>query len=99
MEAQQSLHFLFIIISTKNENIKITWTKIVNQKRRKRIASVCLILATFFNPFGFDILFAALMRLTNSYWHTVAIFYFLSAVFFGFYFFLSSDKKQKEKDE
>jgi uncharacterized BrkB/YihY/UPF0761 family membrane protein len=67
----------------------------VSQKNRTRIASVCLVLATFFNPFGFDILFATIMKWTDSYWHTVAIFYFLSGVFFGFYFFLSSNKKLK----
>ena len=98
METQQSLHFLFLVFHSKNVNIKIIWTKIVNQKRRKRMSSICLILATFFNPFGFDILFAAIMKLTHSYWHTVSIFYFLSAVFFGFYFFLSSDKKLKSDD-
>lgn len=90
---------MFYLNSTKNEDIKITWTKIVNQKRRKRIASLCLILATFFNPFGFDILFATIMKWTNSYWHTVLIFYFLSGVFFGFYFFFSRDKKLKSDDE
>jgi uncharacterized BrkB/YihY/UPF0761 family membrane protein len=56
-------------------------------------------LAAFFNPFGFDILFAALMKWTNSYWHTVAIFYALSGLFFGLYFFLSSNRKLKEKQE
>jgi uncharacterized BrkB/YihY/UPF0761 family membrane protein len=71
----------------------------VNQKRKTRIASVCLVLATFFNPFGFDILFATIMKWTNSYWHTVAIFYFLSALFFGFYFFLSSNRKLNRKDK
>jgi len=71
----------------------------VNQKRRTRMASVCLVLATFFNPFGFDILFATIMKWTDSYWHTVAIFYFLSALFFGFYFFLSSNKKLKSKED
>jgi hypothetical protein len=71
----------------------------VNQKRRTRIASVCLVLATFFNPFGFDILFATIMKWTNSYWHTVAIFYFLSGLFFGFYFFLSTNKKLKSKEK
>jgi uncharacterized BrkB/YihY/UPF0761 family membrane protein len=67
----------------------------VTQKNKKRLASVCLILATFFNPFGFDVLFATIMEWTDSYWHTVAIFYFLSGLFFGFYFFLSSDRKLK----
>ncbi len=46
-----------------------------------------------------DILFATIMKWTNSYWHTVAIFYFLSGVFFGLYFFLSLNKKLKSKDQ
>jgi hypothetical protein len=71
----------------------------VNQRRRTRIASVCLVLATFFNPFGFDILFAMIMSWTNSYWYTIVIFYSLSALFFGFYFFLSGNKKLKSKEK
>jgi hypothetical protein len=91
--------FLFDIISYKNVNLKLIWTTGVTQKQKRRLASICLILATFFNPFGFDILFAALMKWTHSYWHTVAIFYFLSGLFFGLYFFLSSNRKLKEKKE
>ena len=68
-------------------------------ENKKKTSSVCLILATFLNPFGFDILFATIMKWTNSYWHTVLIFYFLSAFFFGLYFFLSSSKKLKSREE
>lgn len=91
--------FLFGIISYRNDNIKIIWTTSVTQKQKRKLASICLILATFLNLFGFNILFASLMKLTNSYWHTVAIFYFLSGLFFGLYFFLSSNRKLKGKQE
>ena len=58
-------------------------------------ATVCLMLATFFNPFGFDALFALIMKWTGSYWITDAIFYCLSACFFGLYFYLRKQVKTK----
>jgi len=99
METLQSLHFILGSNPGLNVRYQITWTIVVTLKQKTRMASACLILATFFNPFGFDILFAAIMKWTNSYWHTVAIFYFLSALFFGLYFFFSFNKKLKETGE
>jgi hypothetical protein len=53
-------------------------------------------IATFFNPLGFDALFALVMKWTGSYWITDVIFYFLSAFFFGVYFLLLKSEKRKE---
>jgi len=53
-------------------------------------------IATFFNPLGFDALFALVMKWTGSYWITDVIFYFLSAFFFGVYFLLIKREKHKE---
>lgn len=58
------------------------------QKRREKLKPVVLIFATFFNPFGFDALFALVMRWTGSYWETDLVFYFISACFFGWYYYL-----------
>jgi hypothetical protein len=66
---------------------------------QKRLASVSLVLATFFNPFGFDILFALILKWTKSYWATVLVFYALSAFFFGLYFFFSYREKLLKKQE
>ena len=66
------------------------WTpsrRIMNH--RKKIRTVALILATFFNPLGFDALFALVMKWTGSYWATDLAFYCLSLLFFGLYFWLS----------
>lgn len=63
---------------------------------KNRIATVCLVLATFFNPLGFDALFALIMKWTGSYWITDLIFYLLSALFFGLYFLFSKTKPKKE---
>lgn len=62
----------------------------------KNLKTFCLVLATFFNPLGFDILFKAVMSVTKSYWITDSIFYFISIVFFVIYFKLS--KKEIKKD-
>ncbi len=53
------------------------------------MATIALILCMFFNPLGFDVLFKAVMELTNSYWITDLIFYLTSLLFLGLYFYLS----------
>ena len=65
----------------------------------KNIATICLILATFFNPLGFDALFALVMKWTGSFWVTDIIFYCLSALFFGLYFLLRSKLTKKDQDK
>jgi hypothetical protein len=60
--------------------------------QRKNIQTAVLILATFFNPLGFDALFALVMHWTGSYLITDGIFYCLSAFFFGIYFWISGKK-------
>jgi hypothetical protein len=61
---------------------------------RRKVATGCLILATFFNPLGFDALFALIMRWTGSYWITDVIFYTLSLSFFGLYYLLLISSKK-----
>jgi hypothetical protein len=67
----------------------------LKQKKRKIMGTWILILATFFNPLGFDALFALIMKWTGSYWITDAIFYCLSAFFFGLYFLFFREKPKK----
>lgn len=55
--------------------------KVVN---RKALGTVCLVIATFLNPFGFDILVFKLTQLTNDYWTTMYILYGLAFVSFLF---------------
>lgn len=55
----------------------------VSVANRKILGTVCLAIATFLNPFGFDILVYKLMSLTNDYWATMHILYASAALFFG----------------
>jgi hypothetical protein len=64
--------------------------KKMNTNRKQKFSAICLFLGSFFLPFGYDAAFAALMRLTDSYWITDIFFYFISACFFGLYFYLSN---------
>ena len=57
---------------------------------KRKIATICLILATWANPFGFDVAFATILNWTGDYWTTTLIFYCLSALFFGLFFYLSN---------
>jgi hypothetical protein len=47
-----------------------------------------LVLGMFFNPLGFDLLFALVMEITGSYWITSGIFYCISFTFFILHFLL-----------
>lgn len=67
----------------------------MTQKQKKRLATISLILCTFFNPLGFDALFALVMKWTNSYWTTDIIFYCISLLFFIIYLSLNNDTKAK----
>jgi hypothetical protein len=84
------------VLNEKRSNKHNTWKVTVKKGRMlKRASTFFLILATFFNPLGFDALFALVMKWTGSYWITDAIFYCLSAFFFGLYWVLSSKIKKK----
>lgn len=61
----------------------------MNLMNRKNIATLSLVMATFLNPLGYDILVDAVMCLTGSYWSTMRIFYVSSFLFFILYFKLS----------
>lgn len=63
-----------------------------------RLKNIALMLGMFFNPFGFDALFKLVMDWTGSYWITDAIFYCISAMFLGFYFYLSKYFKHDTKN-
>lgn len=52
-------------------------------------------LAMFFNPFGFDVLFKMALDFTGSYWKATGIFYCLAGVFFGLYFYFSGNNPIK----
>jgi len=56
----------------------------MNLINRKTLGTVCLVIATFLNPFGFDILVYKLTQLTNDYWSTIYALYVSAVLFFGF---------------
>ena len=45
---------------------------------RKKMATISLMIATFLNPFGFDILVYKITQLTKDYWHTMYVLYGLA---------------------
>lgn len=62
----------------------------------RNLHHIFLVLATFFNPLGFDAMFALVMRWTGSFWVTDLIFYLASALFFGLYFLVTRNKKRRD---
>jgi hypothetical protein len=47
------------------------------------MGTICLGVATFLNPFGFDILVHKLTQLTQDYWNTMFVLYLFAALSFG----------------
>ena len=52
------------------------------QVTRKTMGTVSLMIATFLNPFGFDLLVYKMTELTHDYWSTMYILYSLALVSF-----------------
>ncbi len=63
---------------------------------KKKLATIFLILGTFFNPFGFDAIQLILIKLTGSLFGANLCLYFLAASCFGLYFLLSGNNPFKE---
>jgi hypothetical protein len=57
--------------------------------KKEKLATVFLMLGTFFNPLGYDALLKALLDLTGNYWLSISVFYLVSACFFTLYFIFS----------
>lgn len=87
--------FQLYFIGDINQHKNKIWTvRVTRRNLKRRLAMTFLILATFFNPFGFDAIFRLIMEWTGSYWITDLIFYCLSGLFFGLYFWLSPTSKR-----
>ena len=76
-------------IWTPNSTVKILKIN-MNEKLRKNLSFLMLSFGFFFNPLGFDILFYVILQATGSYGLTTFIFYLLSVVSFGLYFYFSN---------
>ena len=53
------------------------------------IGNLLITLGLFLNPLGYDWVVYGLNQLTNDYWHTISIMYFLAIMFFGGFIYLS----------
>lgn len=62
---------------------------------RKMIGTVSLAIASFLNPFGYDILVFKMTQLTSDYWTTMQILYLFAALFFGLSYLSFKFKKIK----
>ena len=61
---------------------------------KKTIATVCLMIATFLNPFGFDILVYKMTELLKDYWTTMYLLYGLALLSFLLSYFLFKSGKR-----
>lgn len=61
------------------------------------LRELVLAVALFFNPFGYNELFAFTMTRTGSYWKTSAIFYAFSGSLFVVYSYLKIVEKRKKR--
>jgi len=63
--------------------------KKIQKEKNQKMATLCLMIGMFINPFGFDVLFKMTLDLTGSYWTTTGIFYLVAGLFFGLSFYYS----------
>lgn len=62
---------------------KKTWRATLHNN----ISQMCLMLALFFNPFGFDAIQYSLILWTGNLWKANLVMYFIAASFLGLYFY------------
>ena len=70
-----------------------------NREKRKRgtqdnLSQLFLMLALFFNPFGFDVVQYSLVLLTGDLWKANFVLYCIAGVFFGLYIYFRRLSKQ-----
>jgi hypothetical protein len=56
---------------------------------KRALGNLLITLGLFLNPLGYDWVVYGLNQLTNDYWYTMSIMYFLATMFFGFFIYLS----------
>ena len=61
----------------------------MKKTKKENLATLCLMIAVFVNPFGFDVLQLLLIKLLGNLLRANLALYLLAAVFFGLYFFFS----------
>ena len=61
----------------------------LKKRTKKKAALWCLTFSMFFLPAGYDALFKFVMDLANSYWVADIMFYIISAILLGGYFYFS----------
>ena len=66
------------------------------KEKKKRLATVFLMIAMFLNPLGFDAVQMMLIDLTGSLWSANLVMYCLAVLFFGLYFLFSGNNPIKE---
>jgi len=68
-----------------------TWNKTLKQN----LATICLMAAMFFNPFGFDAVQYWLFLKTGSLWRANFVLYCIAGLFFGLYILLRPKKEKR----
>jgi hypothetical protein len=69
---------------------KQTWRKTFQDN----LSQIFLMLALFFNPFGFDAVQYSLILLTGSLWKANFVLYCIAGVFFGLYIYFRKLSKE-----
>ena len=60
----------------------------MTENTRRKLGTASLVIASFLNPFGYDLLVYKLTQLTKDYWTTMHILYVFAALFFILFFVL-----------
>lgn len=69
----------------------------MHSTQHQRLHQLFLVLGAFFNPFGFDALWALVQHWTGSYWLTSFSFYLASATCFGLAWWLQRRARTRDQ--
>lgn len=69
----------------------------MTKAQQQRLQKLLLVLGAFFNPFGFDALWALVEHCTGSYWLTSLLFYLASAACFSLAWWLQRSARTREE--
>jgi hypothetical protein len=75
----------------------MNWLKSLKEREKRLLIlkDSALMLALFFNPFGFDAVQYSLILWTGSLWYANFILYSIAGVFFGFYIYFTKSLNKK----
>jgi hypothetical protein len=87
-----------VIVKAKLKKLKEAALQYKKTTQLSLYRDISLMLAMFFLPLGYDMLFRLIMEMTGSYWAADAVFYSISGFFWLVYILLTKHLNKHKND-